>query len=315
MFDALFAESSVSLWALSGLLGLAVLLLVWSLLPARWFRDAVSLRVATMTGRGQEAHKEQGRFFKRSLAKWAARRNNKEQSKAEVWENSQLQDELARAGFPGSAAVPVYRLVRVAGAVILPIVLWFTYLVDYSQDNTMLLLLAGGAIVGYMPPSIVVQILGRHRTEAIQRELPEVLDLLVVSVEAGLGLDAAMSRVTGELVSTCPILSKEFALVARELRAGESRERALRNMGARCPTEDVAGFVLMLIQADRFGVGIGRSLRVLSDSVRTKRRQHLEEVANRLAIKLLFPLLLMIFPAIILVMAGPSIMAIKDTFF
>jgi tight adherence protein C len=129
---------------------------------------------------------------------------------------------------------------------------------------------------------------------------------MTVCVEAGLGLDAAMLRVTEEIGAKSPILKTELELLLLELRAGAGREKALRNLAARTGVEDIDTLTTMLIQADRFGTSIGDSLRVYTDSLRTKRRMKAEEQAAKIALKLLFPLIFFIFPTLIVVLVGPA---------
>ncbi|MCA1987988.1 MAG: type II secretion system F family protein [Desulfarculus sp.] len=179
--------------------------------------------------------------------------------------------------------------------------------------NLLPLALAGAAVLGYLIPGIVLSYQVRFRRDRIGRELPDVLDLLVISVEAGLGLDAAIKRVAQEVRISAPILAGELNHVALELKAGIQRAQALKNLASRCGVDEVSSLVTMMVQADRFGVSVGRSLRVHSDSVRTKRRQRMEERAAKIPLKLLFPVLFMIFPAIMAVMAGPALIRVSES--
>ena len=141
-------------------------------------------------------------------------------------------------------------------------------------------------------------------------EFPDMLDLLTVCVEAGLGLDAAMMRVSDELALRCPVMAEEMELTLLELRSGFPKEKALTNLALRTGVEDVDRFASMLIQADRFGTSLADSLRVLSDMLRTKRRMRAEEQAAKIALKLLFPLIFFIFPTLLLVLLGPAFIQI-----
>jgi len=136
--------------------------------------------------------------------------------------------------------------------------------------------------------------------------LADALDLLVVSVEAGLGLDQAMTRVGAELAMAYPDLSDELRLVNLELRAGKARPDALRNMAHRSGVDDLGSLVTMLIQTDKFGTSVAQSLRVYSETLRTKRRQRAEEAAAKTGVKMVFPLVVCIFPAIWIVTIGPA---------
>ncbi|MBU0513691.1 MAG: type II secretion system F family protein [Proteobacteria bacterium] len=170
-------------------------------------------------------------------------------------------------------------------------------------------------VVAYMGPNYLLRFRIAKRQDEIRRTLPDVVDLLVVCVEAGLGLDAAVRRVGEDMALSAPILSQEFRFLSLELAAGTPRARALKNLADRTGVEDVASLVSMINQADRFGVSIGRSLRVHSDTVRTKRRQKLEEKAAKTSLKLLFPLLFCIFPTILVVIGGPAAIKIFGLFF
>src|SRR5690606_24217706 len=146
-----------------------------------------------------------------------------------------------------------------------------------------------------------------------QRELfenfPDAIDLMTVCVEAGLGLDAALAKVGEEMQISSKVLSEEIYLVGLELRAGASREKALRNLALRTGVEEVEALVAMLVQADRFGTSTAASLRVYSDTLRTKRRLRAEETAAKIALKLLFPLIFFIFPSLMVVVLGPALIS------
>jgi tight adherence protein C len=164
----------------------------------------------------------------------------------------------------------------------------------------------GAAGLGYLLPNIVLARLEKRRQHKIRLSLPDALDLLVVSVEAGLGLDQAMQRVGEELVFAHPELCEELRLINFELRAGKARSEALHNLGERTGVDDVISLVAMLVQTDKFGTSIAKSLRVHSDTLRTKRRQRAEEAAAKTGVKMVFPLVLCIFPAIWVVTLGPA---------
>ena len=138
----------------------------------------------------------------------------------------------------------------------------------------------------------------------------DLIDLMTVCVEAGLGVEAALVRVADEMQHKSEALAEELHLVTLELRAGLERARALRNLAARTGVEEVEGFVAMIIQAERFGTSIAASLRVHSDMLRTRRRQRAEEAAAKIALKLLFPLIFFIFPSLMLVLMGPAMISI-----
>ncbi|MEW5912095.1 MAG: type II secretion system F family protein [Thermodesulfobacteriota bacterium] len=232
-----------------------------------------------------------------------------------AWQESELRNRLARAGFRSPSALRVFLGLRVACLLLAMLWVLLSPLPQRAGVLPLVLALVGAACLGYMIPQIILESRTRRRQKAITRELPDVLDLLVITVEAGLGLDAAIKRVSQEVDRSCPTLGGELNMLSLELRAGIPRAMALRNLAQRCGVDEVSGLVTMLIQADRFGVSVGRSLRVHSDTVRTKRRQQMEEAAAKIPLKLLFPVLFMIFPAIMLVMAGPAIIRVSQGLF
>jgi tight adherence protein C len=170
----------------------------------------------------------------------------------------------------------------------------------------MLLILLSAGAVGYYLPNAVLSRLVFIRQREIFETFPDAADLLLVCVEAGLGLDAALVKVAEEMRLKSEALAEELHLVNLELRAGSSREKALRNLALRTGVEEVNTFATMLIQTDRFGTSIGDSLRVFSDELRTKRQMRAEEIAAKIPLKLLFPLVFCIFPSLLLVLLGPA---------
>jgi tight adherence protein C len=168
---------------------------------------------------------------------------------------------------------------------------------------------------GYILPDFILSTRVRARQERIQLALPDALDLLVVCVEAGLGLDQAILKTSEELRVTHPDICDELNLVNLELRAGKPRKEALKNLADRTGVEDINGLVSMLIQTDKFGTSIAQSLRVHSDSLRTKRRQRAEEKAHKVSVKLVFPLVFLIFPAMFVVILGPGAIKIINQLF
>jgi tight adherence protein C len=163
--------------------------------------------------------------------------------------------------------------------------------------------IAGGL---FYLPEIAVWWLGKRRKQAIFLSLPDTLDLLVVCVEAGLGLDQAMRRVVDEMQKSYPVICQEFALCNLQLQMGKSRNEVLQNLGQRTGVDDLRSLASILIQADKFGSSVARALRVQSDAMRTKRQQIAEEKAAKTAVQLIFPLVLFIFPGIFVVLVGPA---------
>jgi len=168
-------------------------------------------------------------------------------------------------------------------------------------------------LIGLYLPNLWLKLKIARRKEKIQQGLPDALDLMVVCVEAGTGLDAAINRVGEEMKLTNKVLSEEFRLLNLELRAGKQRHDALRNLALRTDLEDVSSLSTLLIQTERFGTSIAQALRVHSDSMRTKRYQRAEEIAQKMPIKLIFPLILFIFPALLVVILGPAVISVFRT--
>jgi len=208
---------------------------------------------------------------------------------------------LVQAGFRRDEAITIFFGIRVLFAIVLFLVLSNPILI---RPNMMMAL--GGLALGYVLPGMVLARLAKRRAHRIRLSLADALDLLVVSVEAGLGLDQALTRVGTELAFAHPELSDELKLINLELRAGKARAEALRNLADRTGVDDLSSLVTMLIQTDKFGTSVAQSLRVYSETLRTKRRQRAEEAAAKTGVKMVFPLVLCIFPSIWVVTIGPA---------
>ena len=216
-------------------------------------------------------------------------------------EMGKLQRKLVTAGYRRHDAVAVFFGIRLGCAL-----LAFALTAAPIGFRPNLPLALAACAMGYLLPSMVLGRLAKRRQHRIRLGLPDALDLLVVSVEAGLGLDQAIQRVGEELDFAHPDLSDELRLINFELRAGKGRVDALRNLAERTGVDDIASLVAMLVQTDKFGTSVAQSLRVHSDTVRTKRRQRAEEAAAKTGVKMVFPLVFCIFPAIWIVTIGPA---------
>jgi tight adherence protein C len=208
---------------------------------------------------------------------------------------------LVQAGYRREEALTIFFGIRVMFA--LGLFMFFSSSILARPNTTMAL---AGLGVGYVMPGMVLARLSKRRAHRIRLALADALDLLVVSVEAGLGLDQALSRVGAELAFAYPELAEELKLINLELRAGKPRAEALRNLADRTGVDDLSSLVTMLIQTDKFGTSIAQSLRVYSETLRTKRRQRAEEAAAKTGVKMVFPLVFCIFPAIWVVTIGPA---------
>jgi tight adherence protein C len=217
---------------------------------------------------------------------------------------------LVQAGYWNPDATRVFFGTRVA----LTVGLLFAGLLTGAVLNlrlpaTMLMGLWLGGL-GWLVPSWFVLHRRRSRRTEIHRALADALDLMVACVEAGVGLNQALARVAEEIRNVSEALSAELAMVNLEIRAGTPRDRALRNLAHRTGLEDVEGLVSTLIQTERFGTSVGRALRVHADTLRQKRRQSAEEAAAKTTIKLVFPLVLFVFPALFVVILGPAVIQV-----
>jgi tight adherence protein C len=190
-----------------------------------------------------------------------------------------------------------------------------TALVTGAITQKALIYAVGVTALMFYLPDIILWFMARHRKEQIFLGLPDVLDLLVVCVEAGLGLDQAMRKVSDEMKKTCRTLSEEFTLCNFHLQMGRPRNEVLQDLGARTGVDDLRSLAAILIQADKFGSSVAQALRVQSDSMRTRRRQLAEEKAAKTAVKLIFPLVIFIFPAIFVVLVGPAAITIVNEMF
>jgi tight adherence protein C len=222
---------------------------------------------------------------------------------------------LIVAGYRKSNAPIVFYGLKILLAVALPSAVFIAlmFLGIPVRKMALLILLLTLALVGFYGPDLWVRLATASRQEKITEGFPDALDMMVVCVEAGMGLDQAIKRVSDEMKLNYRIISEEFGQMNMELRAGRSRQDAMRNLGARTDVEDVKSLVTLLIQTDKFGTSIAQALRVHSDSMRTKRRQRAEERAMKLPVKLLFPLILFIFPSLFVAVIGPGAIQIYRT--
>ncbi|MBD0371390.1 MAG: type II secretion system F family protein [Pyrinomonadaceae bacterium] len=228
-------------------------------------------------------------------------------------EARKIQKQLMQAGFRGENAPLIYRALQLISLVFFPSAVAFACaLMGRSISNAMLFILFA-FVIGFFLPRFLLARLIKARQQRVRWGLADALDLMVVSIEAGLGLNAAMMRISEELKTVHPDISNEFELANLEIRVGRERDEALRNLAERTGVDDLRSLVAMLIQADRFGTSIARAVRVFSDSLRTKRRQRAEQAAQKAAVKLLFPLACFLFPTLFIAILGPAALNLIDT--
>jgi tight adherence protein C len=225
---------------------------------------------------------------------------------------SQIQQMLLQAGYRRSSAVSIYFAVRVLVMVGLGAGGFFGASLAGVEPAIVALVAGGTGLLGWVVPRFAIRRRIRKRQGEIQHALADALDLMVVCVEAGLGLNQALVRVSSEIENVSQVMSEELMLTNLEIRAGTPRDEALRNLGERTGLADLRSLTAMLIQTDRFGTSIATALRVHSDTMRVKRRQRAEEAAAKTTIKLVVPLVLFIFPAMFVVVLGPAILHIIE---
>jgi tight adherence protein C len=239
---------------------------------------------------------------------------------------SQTRLDLIRAGYRKSSSVVLFYGAKIFIAALLLTVYVFYKVIIMSvipadidlqgiSRLSVLLYSAIGILVGFNLPNYWLRLKIKERQNKILEGFPDALDLMIVCVEAGMGLDAAINRTAKEMELSNKIISDEFKMVSLELRAGKLRRDALKNLAARIGLEDVNSLISLLIQTDKFGTSVAQALRVHSDSMRVKRFQKAEELAAKLPVKLVFPLIIFIFPSIFVVLLGPAIIRISTTIF
>jgi len=221
---------------------------------------------------------------------------------------SRVKLDFLRAGFNNEDLIPIYWGLKCFLGILLPIIFFLLRITVFKvvQPNLTMLICVILAIAGFYLPDLLLKFKTSRRKEKISRGIPDALDILVVCVEAGMGLDAAMNRVADEIQINNKPLSEELKLYNLELRAGKSRQDALRNLGMRIDIEDVRNFATLLIQTDKFGTSIAQALRTYSDTFRTKRYMKAEEIAAKLPVKLVVPLIMFIFPSLLVTIMGPA---------
>ncbi len=221
-------------------------------------------------------------------------------------EMSKLREELMNAGFRRDTAPVIFKGIQLIIAVIGLVLGGAVGIFTDGLTQGMFIKLLGGLIVGFIGPKFALGHLAKKRKEAIFLGLPDALDLMVVCVEAGLGMDQALRKVSEEMAKSHRQIGEEFTIANQQLQFGSPRSEVLHALGQRSGVDDLKQLASILIQADKFGSSVGSALRVQSDSMRTKRRQIAEEKAAKTAVKMIFPLVLFIFPGIFVVLVGPA---------
>ena len=227
-------------------------------------------------------------------------------------EAKKLQKQLMHAGFRSAEAPIIYRAIQLASMAGLPLLVAGVCALTARPLNNALVYIIIAFVVGFFMPRFFLNKMISKRQRLIRWGLADALDLMVISVEAGLGLNAAMMKVSSELREVHTPVAVEFELANLEIRVGRERDEALRNLAERTGVDDLRSLVAMLIQTDKFGTSIAKGLRVFSDSLRTKRRQRAEQEAQKAAVKLLFPLACFLFPTLFIAILGPAALNLID---
>ncbi|MDG2382022.1 MAG: type II secretion system F family protein [Pirellulaceae bacterium] len=220
-------------------------------------------------------------------------------------EQDKLKLRLAHAGFRNETAPGFFLSMKFVGLIGGFVLAGGSVLFTGVSQAVLMRVVACGGVLFYLPDGIV-WLLSRRRKQAIFLSLPDALDLMVVCVEAGLGLDQAMRKVAEEMTKSHRVIAEEFAICNFQLQMGKTRREVLQDLGNRTGVDDLRALAAVLIQAEKFGASVGQALRVQSDSMRTRRRQLAEEKAAKTAVQLIFPLVLFIFPGIFVVLVGPA---------
>jgi len=228
-------------------------------------------------------------------------------------EAKKLQKQLMHAGFRSPSAAVIYRALQFVSMAGFPAAVAVGVAIAQRPIESALIWILFAFVIGFFLPRYILKRMIGSRQRLIRWGLADALDLMVISIEAGLGLNAAMLKVASELKEVHPDVSEEFELANLEIRVGRERDEALRNLAERTGVDDLRSLVAMLIQTDKFGTSIARAIRAFSDSLRTKRRQRAEQAAQKAAVKLLIPLALFLFPTLFIAILGPAAINLMDT--
>lgn len=231
----------------------------------------------------------------------------------EGWQDDTVRRKFVRAGLDAEDSARIYYALKTVLVVVVPMLIGGIGALALDMSlSTIAIVILGLAAVGYYGPDLYLRRRTMARALAMRDALPDVLDLLVICTESGLGIDQAIGRVASEMAERSEIVASEFYLTTLEIRAGAGRSQAMRNLALRIDLEDLSSLAAMLIQADRFGTSIAEALRVQSELMRGRRMQRAEEAAAKVPTKILLPLILLVFPALMIVLLGPAVLRIMD---
>ncbi len=307
----------MQLLMLGVLVVVAVALIVYALMPARQDREEIVAR--RVAGRGQEvvdaaniSHRARESAMATVFEKAAPFLSRPMMPKTDE-EQSTLKTRLANAGFRRESAASLFLASKTVTAVVLGLLGLFVAVSGGKPPLSIASIAALAAGIGFLLPNVWLWLAVKQRTERILNGMPDSLDLLVVSVEAGLALDAALQRVGDEMRHVYPELSEELQIATIETQMGVPRSDALARMADRTGVAEMRALVAVIAQAERLGTSVAKTLRNQAETLRTKRRQKAEERAQKTAVKLMLPLILFIFPAILIVLGGPAGIKLAET--
>ena len=295
---------STAIFCLLGVAGVAVYVAFYGshrVFQERFAEMAIKLQFTEGGGSFDDGHEPDG--LARTLFQWALQRMPKPKASSS---SDKITQTLVRAGFIRSGALRTFLLIRIISLIVTGIIGFAAATVFGLAAGRVMLIILGSLAAGYFAPLYYLRRRASRRQKDISRQLSDVLDLLVVCVEAGLGLFEAIKIVGDETERQGQVIGTELALVSAEVAAGGSLGQALRNLAERTAVEDVKPLAATLIQSEQLGSQIGPALRSSSDSLRTKRRFRAEEAAQKSTIKILFPLVLFILPAMLIVLLAPA---------
>lgn len=299
---------------LSGIIALTLMLIVMAL--GGFFspeKETVEKRLARYAGQGEKVSLYQAKmeepFLERVLKPVVLVLTKRIAALTPEQRKKQVADKIYQAGYPFKLTVETFLMVQVLLASVFPLLMTFLFLGAGLPKAVLMGVIA--LFIGMILPEYFLRVRARERTREIQENLPDLIDLLTVSVEAGLGFDAALSRVIDRMPGQLAI---EFKRLLQEIRMGKPRLEAFRELGKRSTSADLNTFCSAITQADQLGVSIGKVLRIQSDQMRQKRRQRAEEAAMKAPIKMIFPLVLLIFPALFIILLGPAVIRLISTF-
>jgi tight adherence protein C len=289
---------------------ISVFLLIGSAGLLLFYRAAMVKRISSVVARKQET-----RSFVETLAQTGSSLGGVVEKFEKVIPKSQsevsvVQQRLIRAGFRKDSALSFFYGTKFLVPIALVATAFFTGLGEQSP----FIMYAAALGIGYLAPDFWLGKKIKSRQKKLRLGLPDVLDLLVICVEAGLGMDQATQRTAEELAEAQPAIADELGIVALEQRAGRGRQDAWRHMAERTDVDSVRNLVSMLVQSEQFGTSIAKTLRTHSDTLRTQRVQQVEEMAAKTTVKLIFPLVLFIFPCLFLVTLGPAVILMSESF-